>query len=115
MSRPKKNPHANVRVLSSRSRWRASGLQLVALQARREVLQRADAARFGFAAPRLQVLQRGRGVVAARFEHRREAGAMFDQGADARTLRDPFLHLLARVGLEPAAIVADALAHRARE
>src|SRR5690606_29643523 len=90
-------------------------LQRVALQARRIFLQRADAGGLGFAAPFLQVAQRLARVGGAGLEHGRQAGAVFDQGADARTRLDPLLQLPARIGLEPAAVVGDALAQLARQ
>src|SRR3546814_4017465 len=76
----------------------SSDLQRIALQSRRIVLQRADAGRFGLAAPLLQVAQGIAGVVAAGFEHRRQARAVFDQGADARARIHPLLQLPACVG-----------------
>src|SRR5688500_1604983 len=76
----------------------ARGLQRIALEPRRILLQHADAAGFGFVAPGLQLAQPLGGVVAARFEHLAQARAILDQRADARTLCDPGLQLLARLG-----------------
>src|SRR3546814_16921822 len=61
---------------------RARGLQRIALQSRRIVLQRADAVRFGLAAPLLQVAQGIAGVAEEGLEQRRQARAVFAQGAD---------------------------------
>src|SRR5690606_8706996 len=109
-------------------KWRATGppsvpalsrrlcpcrLQRVALQPRRVLLQRSDAGGLGLAAPFLQVAQRFAGIGGAGLEHRRQARAVLDQGADARARLDPLLQLPARVGLEPAAVVGDALAQLA--
>src|SRR3546814_2966997 len=87
----------------------------MARQPRLVVLQRGAAGRFGVAAPFLQVAQSFTGVVAAGLEQRRQARAVFDQGADARARLHPLLQLPACVGLEPAAVVGDALAQLARQ
>src|SRR5690606_27467336 len=83
----------------------ASVRQGVALEAHRVFLQRADARGLGLLAPGLQLAQALLGVVAARLEQGGQAGAMLDQLLDPRTLLHPFAQLLARIRLEPAAIV----------
>src|SRR3546814_8287551 len=72
-------------------------LQRVALQPRRILLQRADAGGFGLAAPFLQVAQGFTGVVAAGLEQRRQAHAVFDQGADRSEEHTSELQSLMRI------------------
>src|SRR5690606_24257110 len=84
--------------------------QRIALEPRRILLQRADPAGLGRAAPSLQVVQGLAGVAGARLEDRGQPATVFDQGVDARALFEPLLHLLARLGAEPATVVHQALA-----
>src|SRR5689334_12484718 len=111
---PPARPAAAIVVSRRRMGSGARRHQRIALQARREFLQRGVARSLGLGAPRAQRLELGLGLGALDLVDREQALAVFHQRAQLRALGDPGLHALAVLRRQPAAFAAQAVAQAPR-